>query len=133
MKTAQTRQEAFALFLRGASLRGVAATLGIGRSTVERWSQREQWVEQRRDAWLKAKNEVRQQYAEKFCDEAISLAESLYRIFATAHSQHQAYTEGALPRKAMRYTARELCALAKAIVEAGNGEVALAYALAQRL
>ncbi len=47
MLKAKDKKQSFALFLRGYSIRQIAKKTGISRSTIERWSRIEEWVNSR--------------------------------------------------------------------------------------
>lgn len=119
---ASTRQDAFALYLSGSSLRSVASRLGVGRATIERWSVRYAWVSARREAWLRAAEAAADAQAERFRRDRELAADQIYSTFLDAIAQHRAYVGGSLPRRALRYGARDLARLAEAVVLAGNAE-----------
>ena len=52
MTRAKHPTAAYAIYESGHSLRAVAAQLGLGRATVERWSVRYDWVEACRSAFV---------------------------------------------------------------------------------
>jgi len=58
MLKALDKNKSFALFLRGFPIREIAKKTGISRSTIERWSSREQWVANREEAQHISQREV---------------------------------------------------------------------------
>ena len=122
---ARDPSQAFALYVTGKSLRAVASELGIGRATIERWSQRESWVERRRQAWRAVAENAADRQAERLRTQHRLIGDQIYATFLDAISQHRAYVTGTLPRRGLRYGTRDLARLAEAVVTIGSREAAL--------
>lgn len=91
---ARNRNEAFALYLGGYSLRQVAVALKLGRSTVERWSLQDGWVTRRRRAHLTTTQEIVKSHAREEFHKEYYVQGRLFEEFKNVAAKRQAYLEG---------------------------------------
>jgi transposase len=117
------RNEAFALYAKqGLSLRRLAEVLNISRSTLERWSIKDDWVNQRQRLWQESQESARQEYVRRYRENDLRVSDQLFAIFRDAHLQHVEYFQGKVPRRAVKYSVKDLARLAQAVIDAGASE-----------
>ena len=120
---AQERATAFALILKGYSIRETAALVGVSRSSVERWSAREGWARQRIEFRRKAIEETKRNLISTRVTSLNLMSDRLFKMFDHEYAGWVAYREGKLrkPRASMLAIAR----LAEIAVKVGDAEIDL--------
>ena len=119
-----TKHQAFALYVqKGLSLRQIAVELRIGKATAERWSSAECWGIQRQRAWRARREAVMEKHVLEENARDKSIAGELFCLFKEAARDRQSYYEGKIPRRALRFSTRDLCNLAKALVAVGDSDL----------
>ncbi|MGK5085020.1 hypothetical protein WDW37_17160 [Bdellovibrionota bacterium FG-1] len=121
---ADTKHHAFALYVeKGWSLRRITSELGIGKATVERWSSAECWGIQRQRAWSAKREAVIKAHVENGAIRDKGIGGKLYAIIQDGFLDHRAFYEGKIPKRAIRYSTQELCALVKALTAVGDSDL----------
>ena len=115
--SANRKLEALHLFYQGLSLRKVAESVGVHRSTAERWSTQEHWREKRETAWRKAREELAQSTACTHKAHINEVYDSVHTLLIEAVAERQMYFNGKLGKRALRVSNRMFLNLAKAYAE----------------
>ena len=114
------RERAFALYLKtDLSLRKVAEEIGVSVSSVERWSKEDGWNIRRKRLWLESSKEALEEAMDQRISEIKTMYGKVYSIMIFAYSQHEAYRSGKIPKKALKYSARDFQNFLKAYALAG--------------
>ena len=112
MKTADFRNDCFALFLTGMSLRAIAKEKKVSRSAIERWCSKDNWVDQRALYWNDLKDRtMKEQYKNEIKLRA-SLSTEAFDAMMQAFTEIRLVSEGKMPKRAMifkRSSIRWLC------------------------
>ena len=120
--TVEFRNQCFADFLSGKSLRQIAIDKKISPRTLERWSARDNWVIQRE----RYRNELYAQIIKDNHPKSLNLDKSAsslaYELFQMAQAQRMAYFQGHIPKKALKVSGRDFIQLAKAFYHANFAE-----------
>jgi len=101
MKTAVFRNECFALFLKGMSLRSISAEKGVSRSALERWSRRYAWVDQRSIYWHELRERTLKDHYKDDVRQRLDLAKKAFDAMMLAYSEIRLVAEGKIPKRAM--------------------------------
>jgi uncharacterized protein YjcR len=99
--------QAFGLFLAGHSLRTIAAQLGLSRSTVERFSRREQWVDQRAVTWHQRKQARISEHIQESKHSSMALSGFIFDQMMNEIGWYKAVAKGDAPRKARKFSPRD--------------------------
>lgn len=119
--SANRRNEAFHLFCSGLSLRKVAESLGVHRSTTERWSAEERWVERREQIWQQAREESLMASQCTYKIKLDAVYDSVQTLLLEAVAERRMYMQGRLSRRKMRISNQMFLSFAKAYAEIENG------------
>ena len=103
MVKAADKKKAFALFLRGFSIRQIAQKIEISRSTIERWSTREEWCENRdafqHEAQRITAKRLLDEDPKRFYDSTLIAVDELRRSFiAITAARNRRYTNKTVKR-----------------------------------
>ena len=90
MVKAEVRHQAFALFLKGYSLRKISTELQVSRSTVERWSIQDQYVSNRRHNHERVLDEIRATEFESKVKQQLTMGDAKYDSFQEAYAEQKA-------------------------------------------
>ena len=110
---AEKRQQAFAMFLKFNSLRTIAVELGICRSTCERWSRQDEWVDQRAIIIAEQKTLSLKSMLENSVSGFRVASEAARLNLLEALAESRAFSEGLIPAKARRFKPSQILSLYK--------------------
>lgn len=119
MKSQVERQRAFDLFLEGKTQHQIAATLGVTRSTIERWSQQDQWRRVKAESLSKIIRERADQMFQTKIPELDGAAQ-VKDLFAQAVAEHRLFCEGKITHKDRKFSLKDIRELSSAYVRANN-------------
>ncbi len=122
MKTAEERNRCFTDFIKGMSLKTIADKYGFSKRTLERWCAHEQWVIHRQRAWSDAKDAIMKDFATNKRNSDILATEALFDLLRHAVAEQRAFREGRIPRKAMKYSLKNIVTISKALYHANFAE-----------
>lgn len=118
MVSVQTLELCFADFVSGKSLAQIARERGLCKRTLERYSTKEHWVIHRHRAWDLSKEKIVQEIAFQTKSNDIFISHQIGDLLKEAIAEHRAYTQGKIPRKAVRGGMKKIIGLAKALYHA---------------
>lgn len=105
---AHLKNEARHSFFQGKTLVQVAEAIGISKSTAERWSREEQWVEQRALFEYEARDKyIRENYRAYYMN-TTSAANLAFRVMTEALAERQLMSQGKLAKRRMKFSNREM-------------------------
>lgn len=105
--------EARHLFFKGKTLAEAATQVGVSKSSAERWSRQEQWVEQRNVLELEMREKFLRENFGTYYKSLNYVVDTAYRILAKGLAERNLIAEGKLPRKRMKVTNRVMLNAAK--------------------
>jgi hypothetical protein len=111
----EKRNQAMALFLNGFSHRQIALELLLARSTVNRWSVKDKWIQARLDGRQQAIKAVKDRFSIQETNNTESAHIKTQEILQNAICELSAYSHGLLTKKQMKFTSRDILNLAKAL------------------
>ncbi|MGE4233217.1 MAG: helix-turn-helix domain-containing protein [Bacteriovoracia bacterium] len=117
MVKAETREQAFALFLKGYSLRQIAQMITVSRSTVERWSIADRYVVNRRFNHERAIDKIRSELFRDRVKQYKCLGDSIYALCQESLAENRAILEGSASKKSRKFRPRDFCRFAKLFSE----------------
>jgi AraC-like DNA-binding protein len=109
----KSRIEARHLFFSGHTLAEVAQAVGVHRSTTERWSREEGWVEQREIRNYELKHKYIKENFQFYYHNVIGVADDVYRVIADGIAERRLLSEGKLARRNLKISNRMLISMAK--------------------
>lgn len=120
--TVEFRNQCFADFLEGKSLRRIAIDRKLSPRTLERWSTADHRVirreRHRNDLYVEI---IRQKHHHQLNQDK-SASCLAYELFQLAHVQRLAYYQGKIPKKAVKVSMKHFVQLAKAFYHANFAE-----------
>ena len=109
------RNACYADFLKGMSLRSIATKHELSSRTLERWSIAEHWVIRRNRVWDEEKLKIAQQHVTLKARSDVIASEAVYDLMKLAHADLSAYRAGLIPKKALKFTSRDLINFCKSL------------------
>ena len=133
MKTVEFRNQCFADFLEGKSLRQIALDRSISPRTLERWSSADHWVIRRERHRNDLYEEIIREKHNHRLNQDKSASGLAFDLFKLAHAQRLAYFQGKIPKKAVKVSMRQFVQLAKAFYHANFAERLNAFDVAAKI
>lgn len=103
-------------------MRAISKKYGISARTLERWSANENWVIRRQRAWSEAKEAVIEDFASSTRSTDILATEAIFDLLKHAVAEQRAFRDGKIPRKAMKYSLKNIVTISKALYHANFAE-----------
>lgn len=119
MIRAETKTQAFALFLEGYSLRKVADLCGIARSTTMRWSTQEGWVKKRCEHHNAILDEIRKNQLGERVKRSQLICDKANDIFLDLYADYIAFRSGKIRRRKYNASLLQIVKMAPACLEIG--------------
>lgn len=116
------KEKAFGMFLEGHSLRSIAKVIKVAKSTVERWSVKFEWYDQRSIVWHQRKQSALQDHISKSKHASLALSEFLFEQLMSEIGWYKAVESGSIPAKARRFKPRTFRQIVSAYWSACYGE-----------
>lgn len=133
MTTKLKKQQAYELVLAEVSLRKIANQLNISRSTVERWSVREDWMFQRAVTWNQRRQKATEDHIKKSKHLSTALSDFVFEHLMHEIGWYKAVENGSVPEKARRFRPRAFRQLVNAFWSATYGEATYALMSCQHM
>lgn len=114
------RARIFQDFIQGASLKKLSNQYGVSIRTLERWSARDIWC-YHRSCYFRDHCEEMLKRRPALLERDGDLEDKLFKYFFQASSEFEAFTQGIIPRRHMKFNLRDTLRIAKSIVEVRDG------------
>ena len=122
MKTADFRNDCFALFLKGKSLRAIASEKNVSRSALERWSRKESWVDQRAIYYHELRTQTLKDHYYGDVRSRLEVSKRAFDAMMIALGEIRLVAEGKMPRRAMVFKRSNLRWLSQTYINTLSAE-----------
>ena len=112
---AAKRNLAFGLFIKGCSHRKIVTQLGVSKSSVGRWSRKDQWVQKRNENRIAVIAEIRKKGQHCIASGIAKQAQQIEGLLRDALAELQAYQQGLLSQRQLKFNAKDIADLSKAL------------------
>lgn len=105
------------LFFQGQTLRQAAKQVGVSKSTTERWSVEDGWVEQRAIMEYELREKFIRENFDVYYKNVLGIADASFRLMTDAFAERQLVFQGRLAARRLKFSNRTMIAAAKTYVE----------------
>lgn len=110
---AEKKNQARHLFFQGKTLRQAAKEVGVSKSSTERWSREEGWVEQRQLLEYEARDKFIRENLKWYYANVLKVTDTAYRVMMDGLVERELVSQGKLAKGRLKVTNQVLLTVAK--------------------